>query len=323
MAKGSETQPVVGVDLGGTNITAGLVDARDKVVAREKTDTRADEGPDAVVDRIADCVKAVIKDSDHDKGEVAAVGLGVPGAVERDTGRVVEAVNLRWRDLPVAEMLEARLKLPIVVDNDVNVGTWGEYRAGAGRGSAGLLGVFVGTGVGGGLVLDGNLFAGPFGSAGEIGHNVLEARGTFGERTLEQIASRTAIVDRLVSLIDANHESKLRDFAGDKWPRVRSKPLAKALAADDPLTVRVIREAAWAVGISIANVVTLLSLDCVVVGGGLTEALDDRWLQWVREAFDDAVFPGICRQCKVVASALEDDAGLVGGALLARERLAG
>lgn len=320
MAKGSGAEPVVGVDVGGTNITAGLVDERNKVVAREKVDTKADDGPEKVIERIGDCVKSVIKDADRSKGEVAAVGLGIPGVVEPATGLVLEAVNLRWTDVPVAESLGKALGLPVVVDNDVNVGTWGEYRAGAGKDATGLMGIFVGTGIGGGLVLDGKLYTGVFGSAGEIGHTVLRVRGAFGERTLEQLASRTAIVDRLIALIDSNHPSKLKELAGDKWPRVRSKPLAKAMAADDELTIRVIREAAWAVGIAIANTVTLLSLDCVVVGGGLTEALDDRWMQWIREAFDDAVFPGICRQCKLVPSELEDDAGLVGAALLARER---
>lgn len=322
MGKHIEDKPVVGVDVGGTNITAGLIDPKNKVVAREKTDTKAGDGTEKVIDRIADCVKSVVKDSDYSKGDLGAVGLGLPGAVESETGLVLEAVNLRWTNVPLAELLGRTLDVPVIVDNDVNVGTWGEYRAGAGEGAAGLLGIFVGTGIGGGLVLDGKLYTGAFGSAGEIGHSLINARGAFGDRTLEQMASRRAIVNRLVALVESNHPSKLRDLAGDKWPRVRSKPLAKAMAADDELTLRIVREAAWAVGIAIANTVTLLSLDRVVVGGGLTEALDDRWMQWIREAFDDAVFPAVCRQCKLAASTLEDDAGLLGAALLARERLA-
>ena len=320
MGKDIAERPIVGVDVGGTNITAGLIDPRNKIVAREKTDTKPDGGTEKVVERIADCVKAVVKDSDYAKGDLGAVGLGVPGAVEADSGLVLEAVNLRWTNVPLAELLGKALDVPVVVDNDVNVGTWGEYRAGAGEGAKGLLGIFVGTGIGGGLVLDGKLYTGAFGSAGEVGHTVLNARGAFGDRSLEQMASRSAVVNRLVGLVESNHPSKLRELAGDKWPRVRSKPLAKALAADDELTIRVLREAAFAVGIAIANTVTLLSLDRVVVGGGLTEALDDRWMQWIREAFDDAVFPAVCRQCTLQASALEDDAGLLGAALLARER---
>jgi glucokinase len=159
------------------------------------------------------------------------------------------------------------------------------------------------------------------GITGEIGHTVIDSRAPFGMRTLEQIASRTAIVNRLVALISANHDSIIVDLAGAKWPHIRSKVLAKALGKDDPLTTRVIGDAARAVGVAAANMVTMLSLDCIVIGGGLTEALDERWVKWIGEHFEDAVFPDLCRKCRVVESKLGDDAGLLGAAMLARDRL--
>jgi glucokinase len=316
-----EARPVIGIDLGGTNITGGLVGADQKVVGREKLDTKAELGPDTVVERIGQCIKALCKARGLAPADLAGVGLGVPGAVDAERGLVLEAVNLRWNDMPVAKRLGDLVGTPVTVDNDVNVGAWGEFRLGAAKGRKGVLAVFVGTGIGGGLILNGKLFTGPFGTAGEIGHTVIDSRAPFGMRTLEQIASRTAIVNRLVALISANHDSIIVDLAGAKWPHIRSKVLAKALGKDDPLTTRVIGDAARAVGVAAANMVTMLSLDCIVIGGGLTEALDERWVKWIGEHFEDAVFPDLCRKCRVVESKLGDDAGLLGAAMLARDRL--
>lgn len=313
--------PVIGIDLGGTNITAGLVDSDNRIIERTKIDTAADEGPEAVLERVADVIDELLKKSNYSRSEMVGVGLGVPGAVDANTGVVLEAVNLRWRDLHLTEHLATKTDLAVTVDNDVNVGTWGEYELGAARGCTGVLGIFVGTGIGGGLILNGSLHTGVFGTAGEIGHTIIQSGAPFGARTVERLASRTAIVNRLVALVEANEKSEIRELAGKKWPRIRSKVLKKALAADDTLTLRVLGDAAKVIGHAAASAVTLLSLDCVVIGGGLTEALDDRWVQWIRDNFLDAVFPDVCRQCKVVAAELEDDAGLIGAALLARRRL--
>ncbi len=322
MAKSKPLQPVIGIDVGGTNITAGLVDGKNKVSVREKTDTEADQGAAHVIDRIAACIEQLIKDAKCSRDEIAGVGLGVPGAVDASRGAVLEAVNLRWKNVPAATAVAKKVNLPVTLDNDVNVGTWGAYRLGAAQGARSVFGIFVGTGVGGGFVIDGQLMHGVYGTAGEVGHMVINAYGPHGLRTLEQLASRTAVVNRLIQMINANHPSELPQLAGKRWPRIRSKVLARAYEGKDALTVGVVNDAARAVGIAIANVVTLLSIDCVVVGGGVTEALGEKWVSEIRAAFSAAVFPEACRKCKVVPSTLEDDAGIIGAALLARERLA-
>jgi glucokinase len=314
--------PAIGIDVGGTNITAGLLDSDNNITSRFRVDTEADGGFDHVVQRIADAIDQLMGEAGLKPKQIAGVGLGIPGAVDPQTGHVLEAVNLRWTNVDLVGAFHDKADVPITLDNDVNVGIWGEYRRGAARGYDSAIGIFVGTGIGGGLVLNGRLFHGPFGTAGEIGHTILNVHGPHGSRTLEQLASRTAIVNRLHAMLAANAPSSLEEHAGSRWPNVRSKALARALAADDELTVRVLKDAAKVIGAAAANVVTLLSLDCVVLGGGLTEALDDRWIKWVRKAFNHAVFPDHCKQCKVVPSELGDDAGLAGAALLARERLA-
>jgi len=320
MAKRSPTRtgaPTIGIDVGGTNITGGLVSASNRILARHRIDTEADQGPQHVIDRIVECVTYL---ASHSKTPIAAVGLGIPGAVDPRRGLVLEAVNLRWKNLKLDAELKRRIQLPIVLDNDVNVGTWGSYRLGTGKGAENLMGIFIGTGIGGGFVFNGQLFHGHFKTAGEIGHTVLAAHGPVGLRTLEQLASRTAVVNRLTQMVNANHPSSLPKLAGKKWPKIRSKVLAKAMKSNDELTIRVLHDAAHHVGVAIANVVTLLSIDRVVVGGGLTEALDSRWIRWIRESFLQHAFPDVCHRCKIVPSVLGDDAGLIGAALLARDQ---
>jgi glucokinase len=309
----------VGIDLGGTNIQAGIVTAMGKVVVRGSVKTKAEQGAAAVVSRITALVEQLTAEAKIKPASIEAVGIGAPGAVDTVHGKVLTAVNLRWNNYPLAQVLRKQLKKPVVVDNDVNVGTWGEHIAGAGKGHSDMFGIFVGTGIGGGLVLGGKLYRGTHLSAGEIGHTIVEAGSGLGRRTVENLASRTAIVNLLNQLMAASHSSVLADLSDGEGTKIRSKVLAQAMRQRDPLTREVIGQAARYVGISIANTVTLLSLPCVVVGGGVTEALRKPWIDLVRQSFNEYVFPPTLKKCRIVMSALGDDAGVVGAALLARE----
>ncbi len=311
----------IGVDLGGTNIQAGLLDADGKLIVSDRLKTKADGGEDMVVKRIAKVTLTVLEQADIKPEEIGGLGIGAPGAVNHKKGVVINAVNLRWTDFPLAKVLEEELGIPIIVDNDVNVGTWGEYKAGAGKGYDDLMGIFVGTGIGGGFILDGALYHGAMMTAGEVGHTVLRADAPLGQRTLENLASRTNIVNQLRQLILANHASVITELTQGDLDKVRSKILAEAYQQKDDLTMRVIGQAAHYLGVTIANVVTLLSLPCIVVGGGLTEALQNDWITLIREVYEEYVFPPGHSKCKIVASQLGDDAGIIGAALLAKQRL--
>jgi len=314
-------QPYLGIDLGGTNIQAGVIGSDNQLIATDRLKTKADGGQDAVVQRIVKVVDSVLDKAKVKVKDVAGLGIGAPGAVNHKKGIVINAVNLRWVDFPLGKQLEKELGIPIVVDNDVNVGTWGEYMAGAGKDHDELLGIFVGTGIGGGLVLNGDLYHGHHLTAGEIGHTIINADAGLGRRTLENLASRTNIVNQLKQLILANHPSDISKLTDGDLDRVRSKILAEAFTNDDKLTQVVIGQAAHYIGASIANTVTLLSLPCVVVGGGLTEALQAEWIKLIRDVFEEYVFPPELSKCKIVASELGDDAGTIGAALLAKQRL--
>ncbi|MFW5681487.1 MAG: ROK family protein [Phycisphaeraceae bacterium] len=317
-----ESGLTVGVDLGGTNIQAGLVSSDGKLIARDSTKTKADDGEDTVVKRLCKLVEKVVEAGDAKLKQVDAIGIGAPGAIDFENGVVVNAVNLRWRDFPLKKEIEDILERPVRIDNDVNVGAWGEYKAGAGQGFDNQFSMFIGTGIGGGLVLGGELFHGPGGTAGEIGQTILHAGGGVGRRTLEQWASRTAVADTILQLVRSNRPSMVTDLISGDYSKLRSKVLSQAYAAQDPLVREVLDQAARDIGYAAANVVTLLSLPCVVLGGGLVEAIEDAWIDKVRDAFNEVVFPHSLRDTQVRVSTLGDDAGVIGAALLAEEMVA-
>lgn len=314
----NENPPTLGIDLGGTNIQCGVV-VDGKVTHRDSTKTKADEGSDAVIKRIDKLCDGVLEQASLKRKDIAALGIGAPGAININKGVVLNAPNLGWKDFPLSKVLTKEMDLPVVVDNDVNVGAWGEHQAGAGKGFDDLFAIFVGTGVGGGLVLNNQIFHGVNHTAGEIGHTLLRADAGLGRRSVEDLASRSNIVNLLVQLIEGGRESIIPELVDGDLTRVRSKILAQAVKKQDPLTLEVAQRAATYIGMAIANTVTLLSLPCVVVGGGATEAMGKTWMNWIREAFDAHVFPAELKSCKIVASELEDDAGLLGAGLLAAQ----
>ena len=288
-----------------------------KVTHRDDLKTKAAEGPDAVVRRLCKVCDKVLADAGLSRKDVAALGIGAPGAIDIKKGVVLKAVNLGWNDFPLAKVLSKALGLAVTLDNDVNVGAWGEHQASAGKGFDDLFAVFVGTGIGGGLIINNQIYHGVHHTAGEIGHTLLRADAGLGRRSVEDLASRTNIVNLLVQLIRGGRPSVVPELVDGDLTRVRSKVLAQALKKQDPLTVEVTQQAAAYIGMAIANVVTLMSLPCVVVGGGATQAMGTTWMDWIRQAFDAYVFPEELRSCKIVASTLQDDAGLLGAALLA------
>lgn len=315
------SKPFVGIDLGGTNMQIGVVSPECKVIGPAKRKTKPDEGLEGVVERIATGVEEACATAGLRMTDLGGLGIGAPGAVDPHRGVVLEAVNLRWNDVPLADILTRRLKLKTILDNDVNVAVWGEHKLGAGKGSTEMLGVWVGTGVGGGLILGGRLHYGHFFSAGEIGHTILLPGNPRGQRSLEHNCSRTAVVERLARLLKSNAKSSiLKDVDGDLGA-IKSKTLAKHYLAGDKVVCEVVDSAADLLGIAVANAVTLLSLERVVLGGGLTEAIGKPFVDRVHKSAKEFVFPDTCRKFEMAASSLRDEAGVLGAAMLAMERL--
>ena len=316
-----DSRLALGIDLGGTNIQAGVVNERGQVLGRAKVKTEAQDGFDNVMDRVASAAREACEDASVPISAIHTAGLGVPGPIDPEKGVVVEAVNLRWNNAPVVMALSDRLGVPVYADNDVNVAVYGEWRVGLGRQTPNMLGVWVGTGVGGGLIINSQLHRGAHHSAGEIGHMMLYPGAHLGSRSVEHNCSRTAITHELMKLIRSNHSSIVTSLTDGKLHKMKSKVLAMAYEQGDDLVQTVVNDAADRLGIAIASVVTLLSIDRVILGGGLVEAIGKPMVDIVRDSVQREVFPESLRSITVEASVLGDDAGLVGAALIAIDEL--
>lgn len=311
---------VVGVDLGGTNMMVGIVDRQHKIIASVKRKTKAAMGRDAVIDRIIGSIERACEEAGIKIDAVDGVGIGAPSAIDFDEGMVINAGNLGWKQVPLRAILEKRLGMPVVVENDVNAAVWGEVSLGAAKAWTDVLAVWVGTGIGGGLVLGGKIYRGSFHTAGEIGQMILFPRCSPGRRTLEEHCSRLSMVRAMETIVGFYPQSKIRAAfeARGEDGMVGSSAIADCYANGDELVVRVIDDAADLLGIAIANAVTLLSVRAVVLGGGVTEALGKRYVDRVRESFEWHVFPSTLRKCHLVVGVLGDSAGVLGAALLAQ-----
>lgn len=308
---------VAGVDVGGTNVGAGLIDSDHRVIDRSKGPTPGS------VDELVDDIEAMLGEF---SGSYEAVGLGVPGII--DAGRVVQAPNLRgWGpDTDVPAMVQQRLGVPVVLVNDAQAGVLGEWVAGAAKGDRYVLGVWLGTGVGGGLVLDGRSYDGAGGGSGELGHVVIQpggARCGCGRRgCLEAYAGRRMMSESVRALQAAGRPTRLFEIQEKKGKaQATSSVWAAALAEGDEVVTQVLAEAVWALGVAVGSSLNLLDLDRVVIGGGMAGKLGPDLAARIAAAARPHSVRPVADDLIVVANLVEAS-GLVGAAHVARSSLA-
>lgn len=319
---------LVGVDLGGTKIMAAVVDNRGHLVARAKMPTGAEGGPDQVLGRIQTVVEKTLEKAGVGREAVAAVGVGAPAPVDPAAGVVYAAPNLPgWDRVPLGHCLTQMLGMRVFTDNDVNVGTLGEHVLGAGQGVRDMVGVFVGTGIGGGVILGGELRRGFRNAAGEVGHMVVlpggPRCGCGRQGCLEAVASRTAIEHEVRAALQAGRPSMVADLlAASRRKRLTSGLIAKAVSRRDPLMLEVLRKSQYYLGLAIANIANVLDPEMFVLGGGVVEALGDEFLKPIREVarahFKQQLY---AERVRIVAALLGDDAGVLGAAILASQQM--
>lgn len=310
----------IGVDLGGTKILAGLFDNELKLLARAKLPTEASKGAESIFARIGQTVDSILREAKVDASQVKGLGIGIPGQVEPGGTVIRFAPNLDWHNLDIKPLLPQNWTWPSVVDNDVRMGTFGEYAAGAARGAKNVFGIFVGTGVGGGLILNDRLHTGFNGHGGEVGHIVIHWRR--GE-TLESIAGRKYMMKRAKEILDDAPKRVRKEWKGVEIEKMKSSQLAEFYQRDDPIAVQLIDDAARALGSSIASIVNLLSPEVIVIGGGVAGALGDPFIERIWELAQRHILPDAARNVKCLPAALADDSGIVGCAAYVKQQLAG
>ncbi len=310
----------IGVDVGGTKVAAGVVDEEGQILARARRPTPS-ASPSDVEETIASLVAELRKDHD-----VEAVGIGAAGFVDADRARVLFAPNLAWRDEPLRDEVAKRIELPVVVENDANAAAWAEHRFGAGRGEDHLVCVTVGTGIGGGVVVDGSLYRGRFGIGAEFGHLQVVPQGRrcgCGQHGCwEQYCSGRALLHeaREIADVQPGFGKRLLELGGGRPEGIEAVEVTKAAQEGDEAALACFTEVGGWLGQGLADLAALLDPGVFVIGGGVADA-GDLLLDPAREVFTQRLTgTGHRPLADVRLAELGNDAGLVGAADLARHR---
>ncbi len=322
MAK-KDKQSYIGVDLGGTKILAAVVSHQGEILSQAKNPTPAKQSPDAVIARIAETAEGAVRQAGLAMKDIAGIGVGAPGVIDTARGLVRFAPNLAfWEEIPLGSRLQEQLERPVVVGNDVDVATYGEYVLGAASGCQSLVGIFPGTGIGGALILNGRLHTGARGSAAEVGHMVLMADGpvcSCGRRgCVEALASRVAIERDLRTAMRFGRETVLAELVKEGG-QIKSGMLAKAARAGDGLVLEMLAGAGRYLGLLTASLVNMIDPEVIVFGGGLIEACQEWMMPVIRgTAVEHFINRLDAASVRIVVATLGDHAGVLGAAMLAR-----
>jgi glucokinase len=315
-----KTRYIVGVDLGGTNIVVGAMpEDGSREHATRSQPTYPEAGSDAVVTRMAqmieDVIDVTIAETGAQREDFLGVGIGAPGPLDRERGVVIVTPNLGWREFPLRDAIATRVGLPATLDNDANCATVGEWWCGAAKGARNVVGLTIGTGIGGGLIINGQLYHGSSDVAGEVGHATIDSTGrrckcgNYG--CLEAYASGPAIAERAREALEVDEASVLRDMVHGKLDRITAQTVYEGALKGDLVAREVVRDTARFLGIGIANLLNIFNPDVVVIAGGVTQAGDALFIPLRAEVRRRAFRPAV-DACRIVGGALPGSAGMVG-----------
>jgi glucokinase len=311
---------ILGVDIGGTNLVVGSVaeDGR-SLLALGSEPTHAEAGASDVLDRLIALARRTMEQTrrEQPKAEIVGVGVGAPGPLDTKTGVVRLTPNLGWVNLPLRQIIHDRLGLPAALDNDANCAVLGEWWVGAAQGARHAIGITIGTGIGGGLILDGRLYHGASDVAGEIGHTTIDTEGrrckcgNYG--CLEAYASGPNIAMRAIESIEAGAESRLPEHVDGDLSQITAQTVYEAAQAGDELALEVVNDTAKFLGAGLANLLNVFNPEVVVICGGVTLAGDHLFIPLRREVARRAFKPAV-NACRIVPGALAGTAGVYGAA---------
>lgn len=314
---------VIGIDLGGTKVLVGVVDAENQVLARAKRNTPAKQGGAAIVSTILDAAHEAVAASGVEMAGIGAVGIGSPGPLDPQRGVILFSSNLNVKDFPIGSELSKALGRPVVLRNDVRMGGYGEFKLGAGRSHQNVLCAFIGTGIGGCLIERGEVLVGSTGNAGEIGHIIIKANGPkcgCGRRgCMEALASKTAISRRLFKAVKRGSATSHATALVTKNDRLKSKDLAAAYINGDATVVHEVERAAHFLGVGLGSLMNVVGPDVVILGGGVAFALGEPYLGLIRISARAQALVDPEGTIPIVLGELGDNAGILGSACMARE----
>jgi glucokinase len=322
---------IIGVDVGGTNISvAALDESGAHTYALRSEPTRADQGDEAVVDRMVRMIDTVIAETIAETGAkrsaFVGVGVGAPGPLDRERGIVLVAPNLGWHDLALRDIIADRVGLTCTLDNDANCATLGEWWLGAARGARNVVGMTIGTGIGGGLIIDGKLYHGSSDVAGEIGHMTIDSTGRWCKcgnyGCLEQYASGTAIARRAREALSADNDSLMTRMVNGDMDRLTAALVYEAAKKDDVLALEVVHDTARFLGAGVANILNIFNPDVVVIAGGVTQAGEALFEPLEREVRRRAFKPAV-DAVRIVPGSLPGTAGVVGAVATFKQQALG
>lgn len=314
----------IGIDLGGTNIVAGIVDENGMIKYQESAPTINERTPDAIIQDIINLIHKVTGQYGISKGKVNAIGIGIPGLVDIKTGNVAGCVNLNWKDVPLASVVENALQIPVFINNDATLAGLAEFEAGIMKGCQSGILLTLGTGIGGGIILNGQIYDGAHGVASEIGHMVVGENfyncncGKNG--CLETFASSTAIIKYTKKLmVEEKIYSSIFEKLNRDLEKLDGKIIFDAAKEGDAVANKVINRMAKYLGIGIVNLINTIDPDIFVIGGGLSKA-GTFLLEKVRSEVNKNIHYKTIAKGKIELSQLGNDAGLIGAALLGKNR---
>lgn len=315
----------IGIDLGGTKIAGAVYDAASQqLLARATIPTQAHEGPDAVLARIAAHAKSLVASSGVDMSAIKGMGVGLPATFDWDTGVIDFIPNLPgdWLNKPAGAILNQTMGVPVNLINDARAFTLAEATLGAGKGYPSVVGITLGTGIGGGIVINGQLYRGVMGAAGEFGHHTIDMHGlpdgSDNPGGWEGLGSGPAIASLAIRFVAQGATTRIGEMAGFDFNRITPELIMQAAEAGDAVAQDVLRRGGVYIGVGLSNILTILAPYCVVIGGGLA-----RLGHWISEPMHETIRARVrtipLEKVAIVPAALGGDAGVYGAAIWAQQ----
>lgn len=312
------------LDIGGSKILGVIFNENNEIICRVKKKTKPELGREAVDNRIKEVVEELITVSGADRSSIKAIGAGAPGVIDTKNGIIHYAPNIPWKDHPIGRVMEEEFHVPFIVGNDANVGVLGEWKYGAAQGFSHVVGIFVGTGIGGGIIIDNKLFTGSKFAGAEVGHMTINTEGSLcncGQRgCLEAYASKIAITREIRAGLAMGASSVLAESLGTNAV-IKSGALREAADSCDPLAISALERAVYYLAAGAGNLVNIFNPEALILGGGVMEALESYILPEFSRAIKRFAWPAMLSGLQIKAAMLKDDAILYGARALIAETL--